>query len=187
MSGTPNVSAKFLGPPTSVTVSSGGTQSTNVSTAFGAPLDVLVTDVLGDPLPGVTVTYTVPGSGASATLAGPTAPTATTNASGIATIAATANATAGAYSVTAAVAGVATPATFSLTNLGLPATVNVISGTPQTTLVNTAFGAALLVEVRDSLGHVIPGVTVNFAGPGSGASANLSGRAPSPARTGARV
>ena len=175
VSGTPNVSAKFLGPPTSVTVSSGGTQSTNVSTAFGAPLDVLVTDVLGDPLPGVTVTYTVPGSGASATLAGPTAPTATTNASGIATIAATANATAGAYSVTAAVAGVATPATFSLTNLGLPATVNVISGTPQTTLVNTAFGAALLVEVRDSLGHVIPGVTVNFAGPGSGASANLSG------------
>ena len=59
------------------------------------------------------MTFTAPGSGASAT---PSTGTAAIGADGTASITATANATAGTYSVTASASGVATPASFALTN-----------------------------------------------------------------------
>ncbi len=66
------------------------------------------------------MTFTPPGSGASATISGGN--TAVTNAGGLATSGAlTANTTAGAYGVTAAATG-ATTATFSETNNPGPAT-----------------------------------------------------------------
>ena len=49
----------------------GSPQSNQVTTAFSQPLVVLVTDGFGAPIQGETVTFTVPGSGASATLAMP--------------------------------------------------------------------------------------------------------------------
>jgi hypothetical protein len=54
--------------PTSLTVVSGGNQSTQVGTVFANPLVVKVTDTLGQPMPGVTVTFSGTGvtfSGAS--------------------------------------------------------------------------------------------------------------------------
>jgi hypothetical protein len=71
----------------------------------------------------VTVTFTAPGSGASASFSGLTTATAVTNSSGIATAPAlTANGTIGSYTVTAAVSGIPTPASFSLTNTAAPVT-----------------------------------------------------------------
>ena len=54
-----------------VTVSGGSNQSTDVSKSFAAPLQVSVAAThAGDPVDGGTITFTPPGSGASATLTG---------------------------------------------------------------------------------------------------------------------
>lgn len=101
-----------FGPPAALTVQSGSGQSAAIGTAFGQPLSVKVTDQDGRELPGVVVNFSVPGSGASATLSPSTS--ATTDAAGVASVNATATMVAGSYNVTASAAGLT--ATFSLTN-----------------------------------------------------------------------
>ena len=169
MAGALSVTARFAGPPT--TAPGGAAQRTAINTAFGQPVALTVLDSAGTPVPGVTVTFAPPGSGASAALG---ATTAVTNALGVASVTATANATPGGYSVTATVAGIATPTTFSLANLGPPASVTTATGSPQSAPVNTAFGAPLVVTVRDAANQVLSGVNVTFTAPGSGASATPS-------------
>jgi hypothetical protein len=162
-----------VGPAATVAVVSGGGQSATVNTAFGSPLVAKVADVFGNPVPSVVVEFTVPGSGAAAGL---TASTATTDANGQVSVEASANSTAGGYAVTASVNGVATPAPFPLTNTpGAPANVVSTSGTPQSTTVGTMFSDSLVVTVSDAFGNPIPGVTVTFAGPASGATAEILG------------
>ncbi len=133
------------GAAATVTATSGGGQSTLVTTQFTNPLVVTVTDSLGNVVPGTPVTFTPPSSGASCTavqtasplLRGPVnrtglvqrqdparpaprivgGPIVNTDAAGEAAVLCTANATAGNYNVMAAVTGVATSASFSLTNI----------------------------------------------------------------------
>jgi uncharacterized repeat protein (TIGR01451 family) len=171
ISGDQSVTVNFIAPPATVATSAGDAQKTRVSTLFGIDLDVLVRDSFSAPVSGATVTFSAPSSGASATFS---SPTAVTDASGHAHVTATANANAGAYTVNASVPGVATAATFSLTNLGSPASVNVVSGSGQNVVVGSAATDALVVEVRDSSNQPVPGVTVDFAAPGSGATGSLS-------------
>src|SRR5205823_4103334 len=106
--------------PASITATAGTPQSTSVNTSFGTALAATVKDSSNNPVSGMTVTFTAPGTGASGTYAGgSTTATATTNATGVATASTfTANGTAGSYTVTATVSGVGTPANFSLTNTG---------------------------------------------------------------------
>src|SRR5215469_3080629 len=83
------------GGPASITATAGTPQSATVNTAFGTQLQATVKDSSNNPVSGVTVTFTVPGSGASGTFAGGVT-TASTNAQGIATAAVfTANTVAG--------------------------------------------------------------------------------------------
>ncbi len=72
-----------MGLPANLIVSSGSGQTTRVGTAFPQALVVLVKDGFGNPMPGVTVTWSAPTVGASATFS---APTSTTNGFGLATI-----------------------------------------------------------------------------------------------------
>ena len=117
----------------SITATGGTPQSASINTAFGAQFAATVKDSFNNPVSGVTVTFTAPGTGASGTFAGGIA-TAVTNASGVATSATfTANATVGVYTVAASVSGVGTIANFSLTNTqGTAATITATGGTPQT-------------------------------------------------------
>merc|ERR1712047_19107 len=97
-----------------------------------------------------------------------------TDGSGLASVTATANATAGGYNVTASATGLS-DVTFGLTNTaGAAATLAVSSGAGQSTAISSAFGTALVALVTDAGGNPVSGVTVNFAAPGSGASAALS-------------
>src|SRR5262249_51580332 len=90
-------------------------------------------------VPNVTVTFSAPGSGASALFGGPAS--VLTNASGIATSPTlTANSISGIYTVNAAVSGVATPAQFSLTNVSGPA---ITTTTLPAGAVGEACGASL--------------------------------------------
>jgi uncharacterized protein (TIGR03437 family) len=107
-------------------VRGGSPQSTVVGTAFAVPLQVVVLDFFENPVNGLTVTYHVPSSGASAALS---SPTAVTNALGQASVTAMANLAPGSYAVTPTVfaPAVNSPklqprgqpqlASFSLTNL----------------------------------------------------------------------
>ena len=147
-----------------ISVVSGSGQSAQINTAFALPLKVQVKDQGNNPISNSTVTFTVPGSGASATFAGG-ANTAKTDASGFATSAIlTANGTAGQYNVVATVGAVS--ATFSLTNSpGSAGSITVVAGSPQSTQVNTAFASPLKVLVKDAGGNPLSGVTITFAAP----------------------
>ena len=95
-----------------VAVFSGSPQSTQVGQAFNAPIVALLTeDFANAPLPGVTVDFIAPNSGASATLS---ASSVVTDASGLASVTATANAIAGTYAVTASATGVTSSASTRL-------------------------------------------------------------------------
>jgi MYXO-CTERM domain-containing protein len=175
LSGTPTTGTFSLwnyGAATSVNVVSGSGQSVTVGAAFPLALTVVVHDAASQPVPGVTVTFAAPGSGARATLS---PLSGTTNASGQTSVSATAGTVAGGYSVTATATGVVTPATFTLTNaVGAAASIAATSGSPQSALLSTAFAAPLVVTVRDSNNNVVPGVLVTFTVPLSGASASLA-------------
>jgi hypothetical protein len=104
--------------PSRITSAGGSFQSAVVGTTFASPLQATVTDSSGNPISGVTVTFTAPFSGASVTLS---SGSAITNAIGVASVSATANNVAGGYFITATVGALST--SFSLTNLpvsGLP-------------------------------------------------------------------
>ena len=176
ITGISNAISVSTGTAASITATSGTPQSAAISTAFAAPLVATVKDSGGNPVQGVTVTFTAPGSGASGSFAGGIK-TATTNSSGVATSAVfTANAIAGSYTVAATVAGVTTAANFALTNTaGTASSITATSGTPQSAGINTAFAAPLVATVKDSGGNPVQGVTVTFTAPASGASGSFAG------------
>jgi hypothetical protein len=104
--------------PTVVEASAGSGQSAALFTAFPVPLTVTVSDSSGAAVPGATVTFTAPGTGASGTFAdGSRTATSTTDLSGAAAAPTfTANGTTGTYTVTATVSGIPGSARFSLAN-----------------------------------------------------------------------
>jgi hypothetical protein len=164
------------GPPASIAATAGTPQSTIVNTPFATNLAATVKDVFGNPVPGKTVTFNAPTSGASGTFTGGVN-TAKTNSNGVATAAVfTANDTAGSYTVTADIGTLTTNPGFALTNLaGAPASITATGGTPQTTAINTAFAELLEATVKDSFGNPVAGMTVTFNAPTSGASGTFAG------------
>jgi hypothetical protein len=163
-----------------VVAPTGGTPQDAVkSTAFGTPLQAMVQDGNGNPVPGVAVTFQAPVSGASGTFAnGTTTTTATTNIAGLATASTfTANSTVGGpYVVTATVSGVAAPANYSLTNVPLAlAMITATGGTPQSASVNMAFAAPLKATVKDGNGNPLQGVTVTFQIPAGRIGGSFAG------------
>jgi hypothetical protein len=103
-----------------ITVTGGNGQSTLVNTAVAQPLQVTVASAFNEPVAGGVVTFTVPGSGASASLS---SGTATIGAGGVTSVTANADGQAGTYSITASASGVATAISFTLTNAYQPAFV----------------------------------------------------------------
>ncbi len=158
------------GSAAAIEIAGGGEQSAVINTPFASPLVVLVTDDFGNPVAGEDVDFTVPTTGASASLSG----ILTTDASGTVSVVATANAVTGSYVVAASVAGLATSAEFHLTNvLGGDVVMDPPGDEDQNAQVDTVFRCALAVQVTDS-GLPQGGLTVEFAAPATGPSAILS-------------
>jgi hypothetical protein len=105
-----------------VTVSSSPIQNAVIGAAFTQPFQVTVTDSSGNPVGGISVTFTAPSGGAGGTFAGGLiSVTVTTNANGVATAPTfTANGLPGNFAVSASVTGLGTAATFHLTNTAPP-------------------------------------------------------------------
>ncbi len=113
--GSPSDIGAFQTQGFTLTITGGNNQSTPPSTAFPVPLAVSLVPVhSGDPVNGGVITFTAPGSGASASITGSPA----TISSGSAQVTATANAATGSYVVTAS-AGGGNTASFNLSNTTL--------------------------------------------------------------------
>ena len=160
------------GDAASVAVISGSGQVAPVGTAFASALVVLVRDTYGNPVPGASVGFTAlrPRGPPPFLMSTP----AKTGDDGQASVTAMANTVAGGpYTVTASVSGLT--ASFSLTNTpAAPTSVTIVSGSGQSATVGTAFANPLVVLVRDTYGNPVPGASVGFTAPTSGASATLS-------------
>ncbi len=150
-------------------VTSGNNQSTQINTAFASSLVVTASSSFGEPVSGGSVTFTSPGSGASAALSGTPA---TILANGQASITAMANGIPNSYLVTAAANG-ASSVNFNLTNLCQPITVN-----PMTAILpGGTVGASYSQQFSQSGGNggitwsitpPVPGLTLDSTGKLSG-------------------
>jgi uncharacterized repeat protein (TIGR02543 family) len=135
-----------------LTISGGNNQNAVINTAFAAPLGLTVAaNAAIEPVAGGRITFTPPGSGASA---GVTGSPATIGADGAASVTVTANGTPGGYNVTAGATGAA-DVNFALNNI-LTFTV-AYNGNDQTS------GAA----PADDLSPYPDGSTVTILGEGS--------------------
>ena len=158
---------------------SGTPQSAPVGTQFASSLVAKVTDTSGNPVAGVTVSFSVVadnGAGATFSAGGPNV-TATTDSSGLATSTAlVANNTAGSYTATASTPGVTNPTTYALANTAAaPHSVAAGLGSSQSTPVGQTFPIPLSVTVTDAEKNPVPGVAVTFSAPGSGPSGAFTG------------
>lgn len=161
------------GAPATMLANSPTTQGGTVNTVVASPPSVLVRDIGGNPVPGVTVTFTVTaGGGAVFAAAGGAASTTaavTTNNNGIATLAAwRLGATITTNTVVASVQGVPN-VTFNATpSAGQPASVAAISGINATAVQGTGVAARPTVRVLDNSGNIVTGARVVFAVTGGG-------------------
>jgi hypothetical protein len=161
-----------------LTATGGAPQSTAMGTAFGTALQATLTDAGSHPLSGVTVLFTAPGGGPSASFSGSATATAETDSNGIATAPTlTANGQAGGFIVTATVTpGAFGTASFNLTtNGGAPSSIAATGGASQQATVNTAFGTALQATVKDAGNNLLSGIAVTFTTPNGGAGAAFGG------------
>lgn len=104
--------------PAAISVAGGSQQHVTIGDPFPEPLQALVSDPSGQPVPNVTVVFILPASGVSGTFSGAAVAAGVTDVNGIATSPPfTANLSAGSWSATATVAGASNTAQFALTNL----------------------------------------------------------------------
>jgi hypothetical protein len=152
-------------------------QSTEVGTAFATPLCVVLSDQFDNPVEGVSVTFSPPGSGPSGSFGTATPDRAASGADGISCPSTfTANSAAGNYLVTATASGL-TPVQFNLTNVtgGPAAVVAQPLSTPQTTPAGSNFPKPLVVKVVDGSGNPVAGALVTFSAPLTQPSGTFTG------------
>jgi hypothetical protein len=149
----------LAGTPQAITALSGTPQSAAVRTSFALPLQAKVTDTSSNPLANVSVTFTAPASGPSASFSGSSTASAITNAAGIATSPSPiANANSGTYTVTASTPGLP-PASFTLTNSPALAATTIFS--PSATPAYVYVGSSPVemgVKFRSDLNGTIAGI-----------------------------
>ncbi len=161
----------------SMSVNTGNNQTATVNTSVAVPPSVIVKDVHGNPIGGVSVTFAVASGGGSVT-----GGTATTNGNGIATVGGwRLGTTAG--SNTIAATSVAGSATFTATGVvGAASQIAVNGGNNQRAPAGTRLPIVPSVVVSDVFNNPVSGVAVTFAiasGAGSvtggAATSNASG------------
>lgn len=160
------------GPAATVTKTAGDNQSATVATAVTAAPRVRVDDTYGNPVPGVSVTFSVASGGGTVTGA-----TVTTGASGEAAVGGwTLGTSAGPNTLSATVSGLS-PVTFSATGTaGAPAVLAKMAGDNQSAKAGEAVSVPPKVRVTDAYGNAVGGVTVTFTVASGGGS--ISGAAP---------
>ncbi|MEO7083563.1 MAG: Ig-like domain-containing protein, partial [Gemmatimonadaceae bacterium] len=147
-----------VGDPTAVVAVSGGGQTDTVKHALKNPFVVRVTDQFGNPVGGVTVTWSrIAGSGS---LSGASS---TSAADGSASIGYTLGTVVGTETISASILGGAST-TFTAQAISAGAsTLTTVSGSGQTGRVTQALAAPFVVKVTDDVGNPVAGATVTWA------------------------
>jgi adhesin/invasin len=137
---------------------SGDGQSAPVNSTLPAPLVVQVTDQFGNPISGVTISWTANDGGSVS------ASSTVTDGNGQTSVTRTLGGNAGQQTTTALADGLAgSPVTFTHTATAGSATgVLKVSGDNQSALVGTALANPLVVQVLDALGNPIPNRAVTW-------------------------
>ncbi len=151
----------LVGPAAILAKSAGDNQATSVDSTVPIDPAVLVTDINGNPVSGVSVTFSVLTGGGSIT-----GGAQTTNASGIATLGSwTLGPAAGANTLRAASTGLTgSPLTFTATgNAGNATTIALNGGNGQTGTVGTTLGTALTALVTDNNTNPVASFTVSWS------------------------
>ncbi|MEX2473152.1 MAG: Ig-like domain-containing protein, partial [Gemmatimonadota bacterium] len=165
---TPDTSVMFDITPAraaSVAIETGDGQTATAGTAVTVAPAVRVEDEFGNPVAGVTVTFTPSGTGSV------TGETPTTDADGIAAVGSwTLGETAEAESdtLTATVDGVGSVELVATATAGGAASVAIETGDGQTATVGTTVPVAPSVRVEDEFGNPVAGTTVTFTASGTG-------------------
>lgn len=165
------------GPAAIITANAGNNQAANAGEAVPLAPSVKVTDINGNPVAGVAVTFAVATGGGSIT-----GPSPTTDAQGIAAVGSwTLGSTAGSNTLTATSGTLSgSPVTFTATgNPGNACCVAQNSGTGQTGTVGATLPAAITVLVTDNLTNPVPGVTVSWTAANGGQVNCGAGNVPS--------
>jgi len=157
---------------------SAGSQSTTVGSAFPYPLALVVEDSYGNPVAGVSVTFSAASDGGTGFHAILSSTTALSGADGVAQVTATANDVSGWERCGVSLDGkpLDWPGFLLTATADVPASLSVdAASTPQSATVGgNAFARALGATVYDRFGNAVPGAVVSFAAPSNGATAALS-------------
>jgi adhesin/invasin len=149
-----------------ITVIGGGEQQAALGSQYGQPLRARVVDPNGNPVAGVTVSFSIATGayGASASfLSGGAQATAVTDGGGQATSPPLlANGSPGRFTATASATGIAIVATFALANHAAANTLTA-STAPRAATVATSYRQPLSARLLDPSGQPIEGATVTFA------------------------
>ncbi len=145
---------------------SGDAQTGAVGTELPAPLVVEVTDAFGNPIAGVTITWTAEGGGSVS------APSTVTDGEGHASVTRTLGPTAGPQTTLASAAGLAgSPVVFNHTAIaGSASGVLIVSGNGQIAAPGATLPEPLVVQVVDEGGNPVVGAAVTWVVTGGGGS-----------------
>jgi hypothetical protein len=142
-------------PPSNLVAASGNAQTGTVGEQLGQPVVVRATDAVGNPKPGVVVTFSVTSGSLSAA-------SAVTDADGLASVLWTLGTTAGTQTLTASVSGLA-PLTLTASALaGAPDAIVILSGNNQSGSPGSPLPDSLRVRVTDRFGNPVAGFAVNW-------------------------
>ncbi|HET7229618.1 MAG TPA: hypothetical protein VFJ16_06420 [Longimicrobium sp.] len=154
------------GPPASLTITAGASQTAVAGTPLADSVAVKVVDAKGRAVPGATVQFQVTSGGGSVSPA-----QVATDTSGTARAAWTLGTTVGAQTLAATVAGAngqpVGSVTFSATATpvpgpGPPASLSITAGANQSAFAGTRLADSVAVKVVDANGRSVPGATVQF-------------------------
>jgi adhesin/invasin len=158
----------IVGSPTTIAMNGGNGQTATVGTAVITAPSVKVTDALGTPVQGVTVTFT-PAAGSGSVSGGGSA---TTDASGIASVTWTLGTTAGTNTMTATSGTLSgSPVTFTALGKAGAGTKYVVTSNNYSPIAGSA--VTITAQFADQYGNAVAtpvGVSVSFTKTGSGGS-----------------
>ena len=155
--------------PKTLEIISGKDQEGSPATALENPFVVEVRDQSGEPLPGVLVTFSVTSGGGTLSLT-----SATTDSNGRAESTLTLGPIPGTNTVTVSVAGIQEGQTFNAEGIGVPKTLEIVSGKDQKGLPGAALDNPFVVEVRDQTDKPLPGIEVVFSVTSGGGTLSLT-------------
>lgn len=159
------------GAASQMTILGGNNLTGPVGTTLATPHEVRITDATGNPVAGVTVTWSATGGGSVAPS------TSITNANGLASTTRTLGPTSGAQTTVASatLAGGPTSVTFTVTaTVGGATQLALVTGDAQVDSVGATLPTPLTVVVRDALNNPVPGVLVSWSVLAGGGSVSPS-------------